>query len=263
MKQHSFLVVLALASLSFSAIADPVEVAGFQIVRKAYGSGENSQLVPFNTFKPGVEIALGIGVKEGGIISIDEDASVLSKFTDDKGTDLIVKEFGRKGFGSFPKQTDDGKNGLLSLTTSKLPVENATKVMASGKIALTTATTKKTERTKALALKQGGKFVLGTINFKINKVETSGDDTDVELETTDDLSALAEVRFVGPGNAKLETDRRGSGSMSFAGKKTSTINYSIKKSPASVIVEADVWQDAKKVELPFDVSIALPVAVVK
>jgi hypothetical protein len=261
MKQQPLLIVFALISLSLPAMADPVEVAGFQMVGKVYGAGENNQLVPFNTFKTGLEIALGFGVKDGGIISIDEDASVLTKFTDDKGTDLVVKEFGRKGFGPFPKQSDDGKNGLVSLTTTKLPAAAATKVMASGKIAMTTAGAKKTERTKVLPLKQGGTFALGKTNFKINKAEASGDSMDIELETTDDISLLAEVRFVGPGNAKLESDRRGSGSMSFAGKKTTTVEYSIKGTAASVIVEADVWQDAKKVELPFDITVTLPVAV--
>ena len=68
----------------------PVEVVGVQIIQKAYGS-ENNKLVPFNSFKTGLEIALGFTVKDSGIIAIDEDNSVLTKFTDDKWTNLIVK----------------------------------------------------------------------------------------------------------------------------------------------------------------------------
>lgn len=261
MKLQPLLLALSFSTLALPAVADsPVEVVGLQIIRKAYGADENNKVVPFNTFNAGLEIALGFTIKEGGIISIDEDASVLTKFTDDKGTDLVIKEFGRKGFGPFPKKSDDGKYGLLSVATTKVPAATATKVMASGKIALTTASTKKTERTKVIELKKGTTFTLGKTNFKINKAAAQGDGTEVELETTDDLTALAEVRFIGSGNAKLEADKGGSGSMSFGGKKTSTIDYRIKGATASVIIEGDVWQDAKQVELPFDLTVTLPVA---
>ena len=261
MKFHPIPLFLSLFALALPAMADsPVEVVGVQIIRKAYGTDGGNKLVPFNSFKPGVEIALGVNLKDGGLISIDEDASVLTKFTDDQGTDLITKEFGRKGFGSFPKQSEDGKYGLLSVETSKLPAATATKVMAAGKIALTTASLKKPERTKAMELKKGATFALGKMNFKINQAKSGSGELELQLETTDDIKALAEVRFIGPGNTKLESDRNGSGSMSFGGKRTNTLNYTIKGAAASVIIEGDVWQDAKQVDLPFDLTVTLPVA---
>ncbi len=264
MKPSLYILALSLITLPLSAWADsPVEVVGLQIIQKAYGAGEYNKVVPFNSFKAGLEIGLGFTIKEGGIISIDEDASVLTKFTDDKGTDLVVSEFGRKGFGPFPKQSEDGKYGLVSLATSKLPATTATKVMASGKIALTSASIKKAERTKVVELKKGATFTLGKMNFKINKATTGGEGTEIELETTDDLKALAEVRFIGSGNAKLEADKRGTGSMSFGGKRTTTMDYTIKGATPSVIIEGDVWQDAKQMELPFDLTVTLPVATVK
>lgn len=237
-----------------------VEVAGVQIVQKAYGAEENNKLVPFNTFKTGMEIALGFSIKDSGIISIDEDASVLSKFTDDKGTNLITKDFGRQGFGSFPKHSEDGKYGLTSITTTKLPADGATKVLAAGKIAVTTATTKKTERSKVVALKKGAAFALGKINFKVTDFDANDDSVRVTFETSDSLEALAEVRFIGEGNAKLEADNNGSGSFGFNGKKTYSKSYSIKGKAASVIMEADMWQDAKQVEIPFDLEVTLPVS---
>lgn len=240
----------------------PVEVVGVQIIQKAYGS-ENNKLVPFNSFKTGLEIALGFTVKDSGIIAIDEDNSVLTKFTDDKGTNLIVKEFGRQGFGSFPRKSDDGKIGLISVTSSKLPADGATKVLATGKIAVTTASTKKAERTKVIALKKGAAFTLGKINFKISDLDIDDDSVKLTLETSDSLEALAEVRFIGEGNTKLEADNNGSGSFGFGGKTTYSKSYSIKGKAASVILEGDIWQDAKKVEIPFDLEVTLPVATSK
>ena len=264
MKPFSFLFVACVLTITAPVQAEaPVEVVGVQIIEKAYGPGDNNKLVPFNSFKTGLEIALGFTVKDSGIISIDGDGSVLTKFTDDKGTNLITKEFGREGFGSFPRQSEDGKYGLISVTSSKLPAEGATKVMATGKIAVTTATTKKTERTKVIALKKGAAFTLGKINFKISDFDADDDSVKLTFETSDSLEALAEVRFIGEGNAKLEADNNGSGSFGFGGKKTYSKSYSIKGKAANIIVEGDMWQDAKKVEIPFDLSVTLPVSTSK
>ena len=132
--------------------------------------------------------------------------------------------------------------------------------MAAGSIAITTASTKKTERTKVIELKKGTTFTLGKTNFKINQVKAESNGTEVELETSDDLTALAEVRFIGPDNTKLEAKKGGSSSMSFGGKTTSSREFTIKGAAGSVLIEGDIWQDAKQVNLPFDLSVTLPVA---
>ena len=264
MKLTSLLAIPVFFALIVSVPADtPVEVVGVQIVQKAYGEKEFQMLVPFNSFKTGIEIGLGFSMKDGGIIKIDEDASVLETFADDKGTNLIVKDFGRQGFGPFPKRSEDGKAGIISLASSKLPAAGATEVTAKGKIAMTTASTKKAERSKIVELKKGATLTLGKINFKVVKVEGKGETKQISLETNDSIDALAEVRFIGENNAKLETERRGSGSMGFAGKKTYSIDYEIKEASAKVIMEADLWQDVKQVFLPFDIAVKLPMATSK
>ena len=48
--------------------------------------------------------------------------------------------------------------------------------------------------------------------------------------------------------------------MSFGGKTTSSREFTIKGAAGSVLIEGDIWQDAKQVNLPFDLSVTLPVA---
>jgi hypothetical protein len=42
-----------------------------------------------------------------------------------------------------------------------------------------------------------------------------------------------------------------------------TIDYSVKGVHPKVIIEAEIWQDAKEVKIPFDLTVKLPVTTLK
>ena len=89
------------------------------------------------------------------------------------------------------------------------------------------------------------------------------DETEVELETNNDIKELASLRFIGGNGEVLPSDRQGFSSMGFSGSRTMTIDYSVKGVHSKVIIEAEIWQDAKEVKIPFDLTVKLPVTTLK
>jgi hypothetical protein len=97
----------------------------------------------------------------------------------------------------------------------------------------------------------------------MTKAAVDTDETEVELETNNDIKELASLRFIGGNGEVLPSDRQGFSSMGFSGARTMTIDYSVKGVHPKVIIEAEIWQDAKEVKIPFDLTVKLPVTTLK
>src|SRR5262249_43980874 len=115
-----------------------VVVGGIQIA-KVVVSGDDFSAKPFHSDN-GTQMALWIKMPAGqGLIEIDEDASLLQHFGDDKGTDLGGK------FGSFPEEFKDGSGGTIEIHSSATPAAGATALLAEGTMSMSVATgTRKT-----------------------------------------------------------------------------------------------------------------------
>jgi hypothetical protein len=95
--------------------ANPEIVVGGIQVAKVIVSADDFSAKPFNSDN-GTKLVLWIKMPAGqGLIEIDEDASLLQVFGDDKATDLGGK------FGSFPEEFKDGTGGTIDITSSAVP----------------------------------------------------------------------------------------------------------------------------------------------
>src|SRR5258705_314302 len=70
------------------------QVAGLRVVAP---SGEGKDKMGAFNRSPGVTVALLLTAPEGNIVSVNQEASKLISFTDDKGTDLLG-DSSRRGF---------------------------------------------------------------------------------------------------------------------------------------------------------------------
>jgi hypothetical protein len=100
------------------------------------GIGANgTEVKPFME-TPGTTVVLAIQAPKGnGIVDIDEHASKLDVFSDDKGSSLL--EEGR--VGPFPKITEDGAAALVELEVRARPSAGSSSLSVQGTIAMTLA----------------------------------------------------------------------------------------------------------------------------
>src|SRR6185503_8826041 len=112
---------------------DPeIVVGGIQIAKVVVGDNDFSAK-PFHSDN-GTRIVLWIKMPAGqGLIEIDEDASLLQSFGDDKGTSMGGK------FGNFPEEFKDGSGGTIEIASSAFAAPSATALLAEGSVAMTVA----------------------------------------------------------------------------------------------------------------------------
>ena len=250
---------LAFAALAFaarvSAQAPAAEFAGIQMVARSYGD-KNNALRPFQAFDDGVKIAFLVKSPAGGIIGVDAKQGSIESFVDDKGTKLHAEGEFKNGFGSFPGISKDGKAAMFTVEGTTAPAAGATKITVKGKVGLQLATKKETVKGGAVA--KGGKLTFKTLALTVNKLEKSGSDTRVEVESPQSMDTIVEVNWLDAAGKKLEADTGGSGSFGFGGKTTYSRDWTVKGTPASV--EFVGWTDMKTVSVPFSASVAIGAA---
>jgi hypothetical protein len=238
-----------------AAKAPTVEVRGLRVVAAGYGDGMRG-LRAFNWSK-GVTLALLVQIPDGGIIDLDDDASKLDKFTDDKGTNLLVggDTWGKVGIGGFASISKDGKACLAELNGKSVPIKGATQVWASGTLVLKCASKKKTVQHKKIALKKGTK-IPGAIPFTIDKVGKPdwGDAAlQVTLAAKQDLSSVAEIKFFDAQGKEIESSSAGSSSMRMGPVVNIKRSFNLKKKATNVTIAVTYWTDMRIVKLPFNV----------
>lgn len=251
---------------SLAQSAGTVEARGIRVVGPGEGVEFQDSVRPFN-WSEGISVALLVRHPEGGIIDIDREASTVTRFEDDKGTDLLKQPeqkkektmFSRQSpFSMMPQVKQDGTVALVELEGPSRPVKEATRVKAQGTILLVCAKTKQ-RSTQELKLEVGSKVTVGPVPLEITKVGKPdwGDAAlAVTFKAAQTLDAIAGISFSSQGTA-IQTRDGGTTSMQAFNRITveKTINFEKKVDAATIEIEA--WQDMKRVEVPFDLTVGL------
>src|SRR5262249_17588387 len=165
----------AAAAPPAAPVAPPqIVVAGLKVIGSGLGKN-GSEIEPFHDH-PGTFIALAIQPPKGsGIVAVDDDASRLDAFGDDKGTSLL--EEGR--IGPFPKVAEDGSAAMVEVEVRGRPAAGASSLTVQGTLALTLANGSKATRVANLKLEDGQTFKVGTTTLTVNTAKAGDESTDV------------------------------------------------------------------------------------
>lgn len=220
-----------------------IVVGGLQIA-KVTSPKDDVFAQPFHSDN-GTKLLLWIKMPAGqGLIEIDERASVIAHFGDDKGTDLGGR------FGSFPAEFKDGTGGTIEVTSNALPAAGATRLSAEGTIAMSTASGSKPQRVANVRIENGRTFLLDKTTVTVAEVEASGSEQKFTMKLPRSvMEGIKEVRFIDPKGAPLEGHRTSTGYMGDAGE----MGVSVTTTSKTVTVEFDVWQGRRVIKVPFKV----------
>lgn len=224
-----------------------VTVGGVQIVKVAVPDNDFSAK-PFHQDN-GTRIVLWVKMPAGqGLIEIDEDASLLNSFTDDKGSNIGGK------FGSFPEEFKDGSGGIIEIASTGFAAPGATSLLAEGSVAMTVATGTRKTRAANVALKNDAKFMFEKTSIVVSDVETQGDSLTFTFNLPRTvMTGIKDVKFFDAKNQPLEGRRTSSGYMNDAGQ----LGFSVKTAARALTVEFEAWQGTRTIKVPFKVKAAL------
>jgi hypothetical protein len=226
-----------------------VVVAGIRVVTPGFGDG-GTELRGFDS-EAGTRLALVVKPPSGSfIIDIDEDASTLDAFTDDKEANLL--EGGR--FGPVPQVAANGSAGIFEVETRGRPSAGASTVTATGTIAMSTATGSKPTKVPNVKLEPGKVVKFGTFTWTLKEVSQEGESTSLTVSTTTAaMQAVKQVRFLDAKGEAIEGDRNGASWSSTEAE----VNYRVQTAAKAITMEFDLWQGRKAVTVPFTLTAGL------
>lgn len=210
-----------------------VSAIGIRVVGPGLGAN-GTELRPFNE-SPGTVVALAIqAARGGGIVDIDNRASKVDAFTDDKGQSLLEEA----RVGSFPKVAEDGSAAIVEVEVRARPPAGAASVTVQGSVAMTVAAGSKPVRASGVKLETGQTFKAGTATMTIGEAKVEEESTAITFGLTRTLlSTIREVRFFDAKNAPIEARRSGSGYMN----EKASLDYSAKTKDKAVTIELELW----------------------
>ncbi len=227
-----------------AAVMPQIVIGGIQVVKVAV-TGADAIARPFNA-ENGTKIVLWVKMPAGqGLIEIDEDASVLQHFGDDKGTDLGGR------LDSFPDEFKDGSGGTLDITSSGMPAAGATKLVAEGTLALNVSPGTKPQKVANVRLDDGRTFKLGATTITLAEVSADGEDQKFTLKLPRQvMESIKSVSFFDAKNQPLDGHRTSSGYFN----DDAEMGLSVKTELKTVTLEFEIWQGLRLIKVPFKVS---------
>jgi hypothetical protein len=235
------------ASAPASSAAPPqISVAGIRVTGLGLGAN-GTELKPFNE-SPGTTVAIALVAPKGsGIVDIDDHASKLDAFNDDKGQSLM--EEGR--IGPFPHVTEDGTAALFEVEVRARPSAGAASVSVQGSVAMTLAAGSKPTRAANVKLDANATFKMGATTLTISdpKVEDEATQFTVNLPRSL-LTTVRDIRFFDTKNQPIEGHRRGSGYFN----EKAELELEAKTKDKVITIEFELWQNTKVVKFPFNVT---------
>jgi len=241
-----------------------IEVKGLRIVAPTKGSKNDRGAF---MSKPGVTVAITLSTAAGTIVNVSQMESKLESFTDDKGTDLIVKtsddpfeQAGVEVWSSSSDKEGEGKTTVdVDLKGTTVPAKGASVLNISGKLAVTSASGKKQFTTDMMDLKPGTKFNAGDLSLTITEAGahsnpfSNGSEFQVTFSSAQNLEAIAGIEFSDAQGNKIEARRESWGSS--PGSYFAT--YALKKSVDRAKMAITCWQDLKTTEVPISIKTGL------
>jgi hypothetical protein len=218
----------------------------------------------------GLPVRIGIlaTLPESGIVRLEEKKSKVTKFSDDKGTDLLQKKakskddfFGDPGpIGAFPKVGKDLKTCYLEIQSQTVPASGAKSLTLEGTLLFMTGKGQDVDKQEIKEPKRGATFKIGTASFRIDDVGKPkfGDAPFQVILSSKEGARVVKVRFLDADGKEIESSSPGSGTSSFGDSEpTYSWTYDLKREVKSFTVEATLWKQVATVEVPLKLTVTL------
>jgi hypothetical protein len=183
------------------------------------------------------------------LIDVAKKKCALTKFVDDKGTDLLKPKpkFGSP-VASFPKFSADRHACLLQVRSESLPARGAKVLALEGTLVLTGAQGQDVHKAK-VKLAKGTTFQAGAVTFTVKgsgKPDWGDDPFQVSLEIKADVDPVATLRFLDAAGQEIKSRRqstmRGMGRIQW--------DYVLKQKADEATVEVSLWKGMQEVTVP-------------
>jgi hypothetical protein len=273
MRQRCWLAFFfALTTMSLRAAEDKpsdlkVEASALRVVAPYTNADE--ALNAFGSRTPGTTVTLLISSPSDRIVHFEHAASAVTKFTDDKGNDLLARAAGPvppngekivpQGFSLFPLLSKDGKACALEVSAPLLPAKGSAAVKLAGTLTMLCASATKEIIQKDVAVKNGSKIETPTMKLTfehIGKPDVGDEPLSITLRSHNNLDDVADVQFYKADGTLIRSRSIGGISkMAVLGELTVEWCFNLAENVDAVTLKLNMWSDVQKKKVDFDLTI--------
>ena len=217
-------------------------------------------LRPFNG-DPGTSISLILTSLKGGLVQIDTKNSAISKFIDDKGTDLLTRKdpglMAPLGFSMY-RVSKDGKHAAMELNGPNAPAKGSAKLTIEGLLTVLCAKQTTEHIQRDVAIKNGSKITGPNLELTIDMVgkpDIGSEPVGLLIRAYKELDQVAEIRFFKADGTEIRSVRMGTAKMGILGNLTVEWNYNLAEKADTATVKLLLWSDLQKKRVPFKLDI--------
>jgi hypothetical protein len=240
-----------------------VDVLGISIGKPVpKTSGEDSGDFGAFAVQPGTRLTLWLSDPSRQIVDLDEKASKITAFTDDKQTDLMKKETKKGAFGGFSfgfgplsaNISPDKHHCTVEVRADHRPAAGATTLRLKADLVLKCGANEKVAETKNVSLAKGSKLAGGPLTFTIDDVDQGFGEakTSLALETEGDIAAIKEIAFFDADGKEIKSRRMGWSSSGFGAKMTHVVHYGLEKKVDKATTKITYFDKIEAVTVPID-----------
>lgn len=237
-----------------------VQVAGLRVITPSTDSKNNfngALMAP-----PGVAVEVRLTPPYGKVVNINQNASKVDSFTDDKGTDLLAvrsdNPFSKPGFGIM--DASKGTYATAAIQAAGLPAKGATGLNISGTVVLEIATGTNLFTVDNVEMKTNATFNIDDLPVIISNVGTNRNQWmaknyqySVTFSSFRDLGNISNLEFFDPQGNKIGASKSSWG----GGPLGYMIEYNIKQKVDRMKIVATCWQGLETVEVPISIKTGL------
>ena len=251
---------IGLSSTAQVAAQNPqAQIIGMNVYTPDPNNGSQAEIGGFVN-KPGTSLYMKIAGNGKVIIGIDEKASKLTSFVDDKGTDLSKKRkvegpWGRFGHNWLTKKkiTKEGKACIVQINSQHTPQAKAQALALKADIVLSCGAGEKTVREENFALKKGSTLTVGTMELKVEeagKPDWGDAKLSVKFSSKEDFAKIKSLEFIDGNGQKIDSRQTGSGS---SGANWYSRTYSLQQKVDTATVSVTYYAELESVVVPVDI----------
>lgn len=229
------------------------EVVGLRVT-KPLGEAKFSRMA---VDRPtGTGLAVKVRRADRYLLGIDDAASSLGVFRDDKGTNLIVRgapESPPDWIGYPVRVSDDGHECVFEIVSERTPAPGARSLHAEADVVLKFGRGEQTVMQRGLALKPGGRLTAGPVPMTIKSVQEDGWGDVRMIVTFTSLRSgepIKHLAFLGPEGKAIDYQIVSQGRIGFAGLETYETSYGLHRKVARVTVRMTYFTSVGKLTVP-------------
>lgn len=239
-----------------------VEACGLRVVAPFQNADE--LLHAFSARTPGTTVTLLVASEAGGFVRLDQTASAVVKFSDDKGNDLYARTgnpdelIGTSGLSMTPAISRDGKACAVEVNAPNVAAKGAMSLKLSGTITMLCATAKTEFVQKDIPVKNGSKIAAPDHELtmeKVGKPDVGDEPLSVTLRATKNLDSIASIEFFNAKGKEIKSRSAGIAKMGVLGSLIVEWTFNLAENADAVTAKIYFWTDLKKKKVDFDLTV--------